>query len=93
VTCAVCGLVFRFRPPSRHLWWGLCRRERAQAPTLKEVTTNRWPEPLPLPVMSTPVVTGRVSPVGTLSSCEAGAWPPVSSVANAAPLEAMNVSI
>jgi hypothetical protein len=21
----------------RHLWWGLCRRERAQAPTLKEV--------------------------------------------------------
>ena len=36
VACAVCGLVFRFRPPWRHLWWGLCRRERAQAPTLKE---------------------------------------------------------
>src|SRR3989344_735651 len=25
------------RRPWRHLWWGLCRRERAQAPTLKEV--------------------------------------------------------
>src|SRR3989344_6015642 len=28
--------------PWRHLWWGLCRRERAQAPTRKEVQKNRW---------------------------------------------------